>query len=119
MKKLITLIVVALFATATFAQDSKMEQKPEMKPHMKMGHECYMMKDGALMHCMGDKAEVQKTDVKLKSGTVISTKGEVKMKDGQSIKIENGQCVSMMGSIGDCEKMHSEMKTEKVPEKMN
>ena len=116
MKKLMTLIVVALFTTATFAQDSKMEKKAEMKAPMKMSHQCYMMKDGALLHCMGDNSEPQKATVTLKNGTTISPKGEVKMKDGKSMMLENGQCMSMMGSVGDCEKMHAAMKTNKMPE---
>ena len=116
MKKLLTLIVVALFTTATFAQETKSEAKPVMKSEMKMKHECYMMKDGVLMHCMGERAEAQKIPVTLKSGTVISPKGEIKMKDGKSIMLENGQCMSMMGSIGDCEKMHAYMKSDKMPE---
>ena len=111
-----SLIVVALFTTASFAQDTKMEKKPMMKSDMKMKHECYMMKDGALMHCTGDKTEALKTPVTLKNGTMISTKGEVKMKDGKTMMMENGQCMSMMGSIGDCEKMHASMKSMKAPE---
>ena len=118
MKKVVTLIVVALFTTATFAQDTKMEVKHEMHGDGKMKHECYMMKDGALMHCMGDKAEAQKTSVKLKGGTVISPNGEIKMKDGKTLKLENGQCMSMMGSVGDCGKMHSPVKEDKLPEQM-
>lgn len=118
MKKLTTLIVVALFTTATFAQATKMEGKHEMHGDGKMKHECYMMKDGALMHCMGDKAEAQKTAVKLKGGTVISPNGEIKMKDRKTAKLENGQCMSMMGSIGDCGIMHAPMKDDKTPEQL-
>ena len=118
MKKLMTLIVFGLFTTATFAQDTKMEKNPDMKPPMKISHECYMMKDGALMHCTGNKAEAQKTAVKLKGGTVISPKGEVKMKDGQTMKLADGQCISMMGSVGDCEKMHADMNSTMSPEPM-
>jgi hypothetical protein len=116
MKKLITLVVVAFFATATFAQD-KMDSKPAAaKSETKMHHECYMMKDGALMHCTGDKADAQKTAVTLKNGTTVSPSGEVKMKDGKTTKLENGQCISMMGGIGDCEKMHASLKENKMQE---
>ena len=111
MKKLIALSVVALFATVTFAQD-KMEQKKSSTTNMTMSHECYMMKDGTLMHCTGDKADAQKKAITLKNGTVISPTGDVKMKDGKMSKLENGQCISMMGSVGDCEKMHSMMKNK-------
>jgi hypothetical protein len=111
MTKLKAFAVVVLFATSAFAQetiimkaeDGKTEVNPESKP---VQHECYMFKNGSLAHCMGDKVAPQKTDVTLKNGTVLTPTGDVKMKDGKSLKLENGQCVSMMGSIGDCEKMH-------------
>ena len=121
MKKLITLTVVVLFATTTFAQEMKMdpkieEGKTEVGAAKPMMHECYMMKNGHLVHCIGTKAEPQKTEVSLKNGTVITSAGDVKMKDGKSVKLENGQCISMMGSIGDCEKMHSATKVERTLE---
>lgn len=111
MKKLITLIAVALFATASFAQD-KAEKPADTKASGKMKHECYAMKDGGLMHCMGVNAEPQKSNVTLKNGTVVTPDGVVKTKDGQETKMENGQCISMMGSIGDCGEMHASMPKE-------
>lgn len=117
MKKLITFIVAGLFTTVSFAQDTKTQDKTyqQEKSYQKDAsaathskkHECYMMKDGVVFHCMGEKSEAPKTDVKLSNGTVISTNGMVTMKDGNTKKLENGQCVSMMGSIGDCGVMHS------------
>ena len=110
MKKLFMLPAIVLFTSAVFAQaDKKMETQPQPAAK-KMSHQCYMMKDGAIMHCMGDKSEAQKTDVKLKNGTMISTKGEVTMKDGKKSMLANGQCIDLHGMIGDCEKMHASMK---------
>ena len=88
-----------------------MDQAPVRNAPMKMRHECYMMKHGALMHCMGDKAEPQKTEVKLRNGSMISPDGIMKSEDGQSTKLQNGQCVLLNGVLGDCEKMHSKMDT--------
>lgn len=105
MKNLLTLIVVALFATTSFAQESKMEKKADTQTPA-AGHECYMMKDGALLHCMGEKSEPVKADVKLKNGTVLTSGGVVTTIDGTQTKLENGECVSLMGGVGDCEKMH-------------
>ena len=127
MKKLITFIVAGLFTTVSFAQDTKMQDKSYQQDkssqkdaaaatHSKK-HECYMMKDGAVMHCMGEKGEPQKSEVKLTNGTVITPDGMVTMKDGNTKKLENGQCVSMMGSIGDCETMHSSTVHPKKAEK--
>jgi hypothetical protein len=108
MKNLIALLVIVFFASAGFAQDNKMQTQPQTKTTSKMSHECYEMKSGALIHCMGEKEEAQKKEVKLSNGTTISPDGVVKMKDGTTKKLENGQCVSLMGGIGDCEAMHKE-----------
>jgi hypothetical protein len=116
MKKIISLIAVALFTTATFAQDNKMQAQPA-KADAKMGHECYMMKDGALMHCTGDKATAQKETVTLKNGTTIMADGTMKMKDGKAGKLTNGQCITAQGVVGDCDKMHMGMKgASKMPD---
>jgi hypothetical protein len=115
MKKLITLLAV-LFTVTAFAQDTKPEQKYDTKTTKQTppnSHECYWMKDNMLLHCMGPKQEPQKTEVKLQNGTTISPTGVVKAKDGSKTQLENGQCVSLMGSIGDCEKMH--MADERMP----
>ena len=65
MKNLIALLVVVFLTTAGFAQDNKMQTKSETKTTSKMSHECYQMKNGALIHCMGEKEEAQKKEVKL------------------------------------------------------
>ena len=116
MKKIISLIAVVAFTTAVFAQDSKAVKAPATEPTKttaSMKHECYMMKNGSLMHCTGDKTVAQKTDVKLLNGVQISHDGMVKMAEGKSVKLTNGQCVSMTGMVGDCDKMHASMPTEK------
>ncbi len=136
MKKVITLVIVAFYASVSFAQDSKMqeapvkqmeskdakvidktEQAPVRNAPMKMRHECYMMKGGSLMHCMGDNTTPQKTEVKLRNGATISADGIMKTQDGQSTKLQDGQCVLMNGVLGDCEKMHAPMKPT-MPGKM-
>ena len=74
MKTLSSLLIAMFFSAGIFAQD-KMEKKADTQATQTNAHECYMMKDGALMHCMGPKQEAIKADVKLKNGTVISPKG--------------------------------------------
>lgn len=128
MKTLITFAVVAFLSTTTFAQDTKTQTEPvkqtEMKEGqtkeqkmerpanapMKMRHECYMMQEGKLMHCMGDKSEVQKGEVKLRNGVTLAEDGTMKTKEGGSTKLENGQCVTMIGRVGDCDQMHARMR---------
>ena len=116
MKKLIT-FAIALFSITAFAQDSKMEKKATTQ-NVKYAHECYWMKDGTMIHCMGEKNEPMKANVTLKNGTVISTAGSIKTKDGNTTKIENGQCVTLMGSIGDCEKMHVKPDKATMPDQV-
>jgi hypothetical protein len=119
MKKMLTLMAAVCFAMTTFAQDTKTETPAQTQQTDKKSttttttttktgsHECYKMIDNQLIHCMGEKTEPQKSDVKLKNGTMVTTSGVVVTKDGTKTQLENGQCVSMMGSIGDCEKMHA------------
>jgi hypothetical protein len=117
MKKLLTLVVVALFTTAAIAQDSKVDKKSDAKVETKAAHECYAFKEGKLVHCWGaDKSEVMTTNAKLKNGTTITPAGEMTMKDGTTAKLEEGQCVSLMGSVGDCEKMHAMAPEDKMQE---
>ena len=119
MKKIISLIIVAIFATAAYAQDAKSEKSMEKEHAKYVGHECYAMKEGVINHCTGDKAEPIKETVKLKNGTTISPEGVVTM-EGRETKMDNGQCISMMGSIGDCEAMHKDLeKSMKSEKKMN
>ena len=115
MKKLMSLVIVALFSSATFAQDNKMEAAPANAP-TKMKHECYMMKEGALMHCMGEKAEAQQSEVKLRNGSIIFPDGTIKSEKGEASKLENGQCIAMTGIVGNCEEMH--MKHDKMSPNM-
>src|SRR5690349_15625701 len=105
MKTLMSTLVALLFVSGSFAQDSKSDKKADTKTAP--AHECYWMKDGNLLHCYGDKKEPLQSNVKLKNGTTITAKGEMTAKDGTKTQLQNGECVSLMGSVGDCEVMHS------------
>ncbi|MEO5570333.1 MAG: DUF6799 domain-containing protein [Bacteroidia bacterium] len=142
MKKLFVIIAAVLTSSAVFAQtDDAKTATPATPPtpatapassappttmtgdHTAMPmHQCYMMKDNALMHCTGTDATAQKADVTLKNGTVISAKGEITPKEGAKTQMANGQCCDMMGMVGDCEKMHAGMKMmdkKKEPKSMD
>ncbi len=123
MKKLLLLIVTVVFSTGVFAQTTpatKMDSKSAstattdktMKTH------CYAMKDGAMMHCMGSKAEPMAKDATLKNGTMVSTAGVVTTKDGKKTTLSNGQCIDVNGKIGDFDKMHAKMNDKKNTNKM-
>jgi len=102
MKNLLVLIATVAFATNIYAQ-----APAEKKSSAKMTH-CYAMKDGAMVQCWGkDGHEAMTEDVTLKNGTMVSTTGEVTMKDGKKVTLANGQCILANGKIGDFDKLHA------------
>ena len=106
MKKLMMLIIIAFFTVAAMAQtdaDTAVENQEEKAI---VPHSCYRMLDGKLMHCMGDKEELQKTNITLKNGTKITTDGDMHFKDGKKSKLESGQCIDSKGDVGNYNKMH-------------
>ena len=115
MKKLFVIVAAVMVSSAAFAQDTK-NVAPAVPPapssaHASASHDhgYYMMKDNVLMHIKGEAITPVKADVKLKSGAVITTKGEVTSKEGTKSMLANGQCCDMMGRMGDCEKMKASM----------
>ena len=111
MKKLIVMFTAVFLMTATFAvAQAEKPAAAKSTGEKKMATHCYTMKDGAMMTCMGKSAEPMKSDVTLKNGTKVSTKGEVTMKDGKTSMLTNGQCIDMSGKVGDFDKMHPAMK---------
>jgi uncharacterized protein YdeI (BOF family) len=125
MKKLFVVVAAVMVSTAVFAQDDKKTEpagtavQAAPAAERKMAHECYTMKDNTLIHCMGAKHEPQTTDVKLKSGVTVTSKGEVIRADGSKQMLANGQCIDLNGKIGDFEKMHASMnKDKKADDKM-
>lgn len=107
MKKLIMCFVSVLLTTGLMAQaDQKTATTTTVaKP---TPHSCYVLKNDTLMHCMGDKMEIQNTTVTLREGTQLNTRGQVTraINGSQPFMLSNGQCVNMMGAIGNYSKMH-------------
>jgi hypothetical protein len=114
MKKILLFILPVLMSSALFAQTTKTATtvKSETETATTTGHECYMMKDQTLVHCMGPTSNTQKTEVKLTNGTRIYPTGVVLTADGKKSQLANGECVDMSGNIGDCEKMHASLKQD-------
>ena len=117
MKKLILIAIACMFSVATMAQETKTADAENPADNHPAGHSCYMLKDNALMHCMGTKAEAQEADVKLENGMVITRVGKVLAADGKTVELKNGQCIDMLGMIGDCAAMHKDMMKESDTEK--
>jgi uncharacterized protein YdeI (BOF family) len=106
MKKLLLVAIACMVSLGVFAQDSTGKMS---KMHGKM-KDCVMMKDGKMMAVKDGKWMDMDQDMTMENGTVVTTTGEVKMKDGTSKTLENGQCVYMNGDIG---MMKDKMKMKK------
>jgi hypothetical protein len=112
MKKVLGVLLAVLFAaTSLFSQT-----KTKTKTAKSMTH-CYAMKDGKLMHCMGETGKEQTTTVTLKNGTTVSPTGEVTMADGTTQTLADGECISPAGKIMAFDKMHANMKKHKTKTK--
>ena len=112
MKKLMVLLVSVMFTASVMAQTEKSAPAPvkaaPAKAQMKqsqMPETCFMMMNGKLMKCSGDKKMVQATDVALANGTKVSAKGEVTTKEGKKSMLAAGQCIDMKGMTMECDKM--------------
>ncbi len=118
MKKLFVAVVAVVFSSVVFthAQTGQKTKPAIAGTEMKMDDmtHCYVMKDGAMVHCMGTKTEPMKKNIILKNGTMVSIKGEITMKDGKKSMLTNGQCIDITGKIGDFDKMHPDMKKSKM-----
>ena len=124
MKKLMVLLVGVLFTAGVMAQDTKTVPAPapaksaqattvQAKP-APMAQMCYMMMDGKLMRCMGEKKVAQTTDVTLANGTKVTTKGQIITKDGKTTELANGMCVDLKGMTSKCD-MGIDMKHDMKP----
>jgi hypothetical protein len=118
MKKLMIVIAAAAFSFTSFAQNStsgNMEKNKtgnEKTTNDKMSHEksmkhYYEMKNGKMMEIREGKTSAMTNDVNLENGSMLMTNGTVKMKDGSTKKVKEGDCVYMDGKI---EKMKMDKK---------
>ncbi len=99
MKKLTMLFVVAMcFAATVVAQDSSMHKMHKMG-HMKMKKDCVMMEGGKMMMMKGGKTMAMDNDVTLTNGATVMADGSMKMKDGTTKQLKDGDCVYMDGKM--------------------
>jgi len=124
MKKLFVILTAVVFSTVTvFAQATKTETKETKKDAKESKMEtkadnthCYAMINGKMSHCTKTAGDPMTKDVTLKNGTMVSTKGEVTMKDGKKMMLKEGQCIDMEGKVGDF-KTHDAMGDKKMDDK--
>ena len=106
MKKLSMLFLTAVICTvAVNAQDTMatMTHKPMGKHKMHqmdgMKKDCVMMKDNKMMVTKGGNTMAMDQDMTLTNGTVVSTDGSVKMSDGKTKQLKNGDALYMNGKM--------------------
>jgi hypothetical protein len=101
MKKLTMFFLVAVLGTTTaLAQDSSgAGTKSHHAGHMKMMKDCVMMENGKMMVMKGGKPMAMYQDMTLTNGATVSTDGTVKMQEGTSTQLKDGDCVYMDGKM--------------------
>ena len=122
MKKLSMLLLAAFICTSVVhAQDTAaaMAHKPmghHKKHHMgEMKKDCVMMKEDKMMVMKGGKTMAMDQDMTLANGTVVSTGGSVKMSDGKTKQLKNGDCIYMNGKMmSGMNGMHKKMGMKKA-----
>ena len=77
----------------------------------------YMMKNNNLIHFLATgEVETVMNTATLSNGTVISSKGEIVSKQGEKIKLANGECINADGKREGCAMLDS-MLTKQVKPK--
>jgi hypothetical protein len=101
MKKLTMLLFAAIACTsiATAQDTTKTKDKMHHMGSMKSMKDCVMMKDGKMMVMKGGETTAMDQEMTMTNGTVVGTDGSVKMKDGTSRQLKDGDCVYMDGKV--------------------
>jgi hypothetical protein len=108
MKNLLFTLIIGMLASAIYAGNHKTPVKAgygirtEIKDtgKNKMMHpECYVMKDGKMMHKKNGKMTAMTKDVTLTDGSVVMMDGTVVRKDGTRITLKEGEKIEMNGTI--------------------
>ena len=98
MKKiLIFLATVTIGLTAAAQHEGHSQKATEPANHTK---EHLMMLDGKMMHIKNGKTMELTQEMKLTNGATIVKDGTMKMKNGKSRKLKNGEMIYMNGKMG-------------------
>ena len=100
MKKVLVSLFAITLTLGVFAQDSTTNK---MAP--KQNHEGVIMKDGKLLMMKNGQTTQLTTDLTLDNGTIVTANGTVKMKDGTTSALKEGDYVGMDGTIGNVKNM--------------
>ncbi|SFD02590.1 hypothetical protein SAMN05518672_101102 [Chitinophaga sp. CF118] len=103
MKKLLIVSAVILMCAGNiFAQDSttmkgkKMHHTEQAGKKMK---DCVMMDEGKMWVMKGGKTTEMTKEMTMTNGTKVMTDGSVKMKDGKTTMMKDGDCIMMSGKM--------------------
>ena len=119
MKKLLLCCCVTFACAAmALAQDTmpykkmdKMRQMPANQQHMKMSSDCVMFTNGEVHLMKSGKKSAIKDPVALSNGAMVMADGMVKMKDGSTKQLKEGECMSMDGKMMVMKKSTTTKKT--------
>jgi hypothetical protein len=99
MKKILMIMAAVAFSFASIAQNStsgKMETKKETK---KASPRCFEMKNGKIMQMKEGSTTEILGETTLENGAVLTKDGVIKMPDGSTRQVKEGECVNMDGKI--------------------
>jgi hypothetical protein len=68
----------------------------------------YIMENGKVMKYANGKKVTMEKDMTLKNGTVLMTDGTMKMKDGKTTKMKEGECMDTSGKMMSDKKSSAE-----------
>lgn len=105
MKKLFLVLATVACSFGAIAQEGKMQEQ-KMQSNQKM-KDCVMMKDGKMMIKKDGKMTSMEYDMTMSNGSVISPNGMVKMKDGKTMQMHNGDKMDMNGEMMRPEKKNN------------
>jgi hypothetical protein len=112
MKKLFLLALLSLFTLAMNAQQTNTKMKTQKSTSM--SKDCVMMENGKMMVMKGGQSSDLTQDMTMSNGTVVMADGTVKMKNGKTMKLKNGDCVWMNGNITHAKTKSSSGQKEKM-----
>src|ERR1017187_3831665 len=114
MKKVLVTIFAITLATAAFAQDStnatnSLTQNTTTQVHRMQNHDGVMMKNGEVMVMKNGHASPLTQDLILADGTTVMADGRVKMKEGTTSTLQDGDYFRMDGTKGNMKMMQNNM----------
>ena len=100
MKKIIILATGLLLGLAVSARENTIDKKTDQKMDHKMARkDCVMMMDGKMMMAKNGDTTAMQNDIKMSNGTMVTTDGMCKMKDGKTIEMQEGDCMCVDGKM--------------------